>query len=107
LKNTIYDDMRVEKKRMEVPFEEYMVREERFAETDYLILRNDEQQHILHCINRLPYPYKEVLYLQYYQEYSSKEIGKLLHRSPASIRQISKRGRDKLREWIREGGYSL
>lgn len=108
LKNTIYDDLRAEKRRMEIPYEEYVMSEgEDLIGLESLVLKSDEEQHVLHCISRLPYPYKEVLYLQYYQEYSSKEIGEILNKSPASIRQISKRGRDKLKQWIGEGGYSL
>lgn len=108
MKNFIYDELRLQKRRNEIPFEEHRDdREIDLAGLDYLVAKTDEERYMIQCIYRLPYPYKEVLYLQYYCEYSSDEIGELLNKTPANIRQISKRGRDRLRQWMREGGYSL
>lgn len=108
MKNFIYDELRLQKRRNEIPFEEHRDdREIDLAGLDYLVAKTDEERYMIQCIYRLPYPYKEVLYLQYYCEYSSDEIGELLNKRPANIRQISKRGRDRLRQWMREGGYSL
>ena len=108
IKNFIYDELRLQKRRNEIPFEEHRNdREINLAGLDYLVAKTDEERYMIQCIYRLPYPYKEVLYLQYYCEYSSDEIGELLNKTPANIRQISKRGRDRLRQWMREGGYSL
>ena len=108
MKNFIYDELRLQKRRNEIPFEEHRNdREINLAGLDYLVAKTDEERYMIQCIYRLPYPYKEVLYLQYYCEYSSDEIGELLNKTPAKIRQISKRGRDRLRQWMREGGYSL
>ena len=108
MKNFIYDELRLQKRRNEIPFEEHRNdREINLAGLDYLVAKTDEERYMIQCIYRLPYQYKEVLYLQYYCEYSSDEIGELLNKTPANIRQISKRGRDRLRQWMREGGYSL
>lgn len=108
MKNFIYDELRLQKRRNEIPFEEHRNdREINLAGLDYLVAKTDEERYMIQCIYRLPYPYKEVLYLQYYCEYSSDEIGELLNKTPANIRQISKRGRNRLRQWMREGGYSL
>ena len=108
MKNFIYDELRLQKRRNEIPFEEHRNdREINLAGLDYLVAKTDEERYMIQCIYRLPYPYKEVLYLQYYCEYSSDEIGELLNKTSANIRQISKRGRDRLRQWMREGGYSL
>lgn len=108
MKNFINDELRLQKRRNEIPFEEHRNdREINLAGLDYLVAKTDEERYMIQCIYRLPYPYKEVLYLQYYCEYSSDEIGELLNKTPANIRQISKRGRDRLRQWMREGGYSL
>lgn len=108
MKNFIYDELRLQKRRNEIPFEEHRNdREINLAGLDYLVAKTDEERYMIQCIYRLSYPYKEVLYLQYYCEYSSDEIGELLNKTPANIRQISKRGRDRLRQWMREGGYSL
>ena len=108
MKNFIYDELRLQERRNEIPFEEHRNdREINLAGLDYLVAKTDEERYMIQCIYRLPYPYKEVLYLQYYCEYSSDEIGELLNKTPANIRQISKRGRDRLRQWMREGGYSL
>lgn len=45
----------------------------------------------------LPVKYKQVLYLHYYEGYSTEEIGTLLHIKPATVRTQLKRGRELLK----------
>lgn len=45
----------------------------------------------------LPMKYRQVLYLHYYEGYSTEEIGALLHIKPATIRTQLKRGRELLK----------
>lgn len=56
-------------------------------------------------IQKLKYPYKEVLYLYYYNEMKSKEIGQLLGLSAENVRQIMKRAKDRLKKRLLERGY--
>ena len=44
-------------------------------------------------IRGLKYPYKEVIYLQYYDGLNSREIAEILGISPANVRKISSRAR--------------
>lgn len=52
----------------------------------------------------LKYPYKEVLYLQYYNELGSKEIGEILSIKPDNVRKIASRARKILKEKMIEMG---
>lgn len=69
------------------------------------IIAGEEQETLMKLITNLRYPYKEVLYLQYYNEMGSREIGEILSISPENIRQIASRARKKLKEKMIEMGY--
>ena len=45
----------------------------------------------------LPIKYRQVLYLHYYEGYSTEEIANLLHIKPATVRTQLKRGRELLK----------
>lgn len=57
-------------------------------------------------IQKLPFPYKEVLYLQYFNELSGEKIAVILGKTPENIRQISKRAKKKLEKQLTERGYN-
>ena len=57
-------------------------------------------------IRGLKYPYKEVIYLQYYDGLNSREIAEILGISPANVRKISSRARGQLREKMLKKGYT-
>jgi len=52
----------------------------------------------------LPPQYREVLYLYYYEGYSTKEIARLLRRPESTVRSQMARGRERLRLDL-EGNY--
>ncbi len=56
---------------------------------------NDEE--ILQTIFKLPLNYRNVIYLYYYEGYSTKEISMLLRKREATIRTWLKRAREKLK----------
>jgi len=60
---------------------------------------------LIKLIMNLKYPYKEVLYLQYYNELGSKEIGEILSIKPDNVRKIASRARKILKEKMIEMGY--
>lgn len=69
------------------------------------IIAGEEQEILMKLIINLRYPYKEVLYLQYYNEMGSREIGEILSISPENVRQIASRARKILKEKMIEMGY--
>ena len=56
-----------------------------------------EEREALMLLLRLPVKYRRVLYLHYYEGYSTDEIGTLLHINPATVRTQLKRGRELLK----------
>lgn len=52
----------------------------------------------------LPYPYKEVLYLQYYNGESGETIAALLNKTPENVRKISQRARQMLKRELEKRG---
>ena len=69
------------------------------------VIAGEEQEILTKLIMNLKYPYKEILYLQYYNEMGSREIGKVLSLSPENVRQIDSRARKILKEKMIEMGY--
>lgn len=65
-----------------------------------------EMKNILtELILELKYPYKEVLYLQYYNNLNSRQIGEILALKPENVRKISGRARQVLKKRLTEMGY--
>ena len=61
-----------------------------------------EQSELFWAVQKLSPKYREVTYLYYYEEYSIKEIAKLLHISETAIQTRLMRARAKLREKLKE-----
>ncbi len=58
---------------------------------------NNNDNEILRIIYTLPLNYRNVIYLYYYEGYSTKEIAKMLHIPDATIRTWLKRARESLK----------
>ena len=54
------------------------------------------------AVKSLPEKYREVIHLYYQEGYSSKEIASILNRKESSVRTDLKRGREKLKEILKE-----
>jgi len=54
------------------------------------------------AVKKLPSKYREVIHLFYHEGYQTKEISKILSRNESSVRSDLKRGRDKLKDLLRE-----
>lgn len=52
----------------------------------------------------LPLKYRDVLYLYYYEEMKIKEIAEILDLGESGVKSRLKRGREKLKELLEEGG---
>lgn len=55
-------------------------------------------------LKSIPEKYSIVLYLYYYEEYSTKEIGEILHRNESTVRTHLMRGKEILRKKMEERG---
>lgn len=62
----------------------------------------EDHKNLVPAILRLPDKYREVLILYYYRELTVKEISSLLHLTESAVLQRLKRGRDRLKDLIRE-----
>jgi len=68
---------------------------------------NKEQQQdreVVLTVMQLPYKYRSVLYLHYFEGYPTKDIAKMLNTKDATVRTRLKRGRELLKDSLIEGG---
>ncbi len=65
----------------------------------------NEKQDLLYEIKELGEKYSLPLYLFYYEEYSIKEISKILKKNENSIKTLLSRGRKLLAKKLKEEGY--
>ena len=63
----------------------------------------DEKREVVEAVMALPGKYKEVVWLHYYEGYSTEEIAKILQRNPSTVRSDLRRGREKLKTILQEG----
>lgn len=66
---------------------------------------NCDYSGVLEELQKLPHNYRNVLYLYYYEGFSIEEIGKILGKSSNTIGSQLRRGREKLRRILTDGGY--
>ena len=59
---------------------------------------NSEESELFTAVMSLPQNHRTVIYLYYYEEYSTKQIAEILGNSEAHIRTKISRARDKLKE---------
>lgn len=57
---------------------------------------------VWNVVKRLPPKYREVIHLYYYEGYPTKEISAILKRKESSVRSDLKRGRERLKESLKE-----
>lgn len=70
-----------------------------------LPIEDKKDQELLTYVIKLPIKYKAVIYLYYYEGYSTIEISKMLNVKDATVRTQLKRGRELLKEYLNNGGY--
>ncbi len=59
---------------------------------------------ILDALKALPEKYRVPIYLYYYEDYTSREIGEILGKSESNISQYLSRGRKMLRRYLEKEG---
>ena len=62
-----------------------------------------ETDETIHMLRRLPPKYRVVLYLHYYEQYTTTEIAQLLKIPTGTVSTRLKRGRDQLKSMLKEG----
>ena len=83
---------KINRKRTETDeLEETLVAEER-----------EDLSFVWEAVKALPEKYREVLHLYYQEGYPTKEISKILNRNESSIRSDLKRGREALKQELKE-----
>lgn len=64
------------------------------------------ENELLSELQQLPKKYSVALYLFYYEEYSIKEISRILEKNENSVKTLLNRGRSLLKKRLEEGGKS-
>lgn len=64
---------------------------------------NSDMKHIvLSAVMNLPDIYKDVIFLYYYEGYSTEEIAQIVHRNPSTIRSRLQKARELLKKSLKE-----
>lgn len=66
---------------------------------------SQEQREVLEAVLSLPAKYRDVVYLHYYEGYTAKEIGGILHKNTNTVYTLLTRARDQLRTVL--GGEAI
>lgn len=64
---------------------------------------HEEADETIHLLRKLPPQYRVVLYLHYYEQYTTSEIAKLLHIPAGTVSTRLRRGREQLKTMLKEG----
>ena len=59
---------------------------------------SEQQSDLFHAVMALPKKYRLPIYLHYYEQYTTREIGELLHLPPNTVGSQLRRGRELLRK---------
>ncbi len=70
------------------------------------LLGRQRKETLYACMQKLPAPYKEVLYLSYFDGFSVKEICHILKKSAKQVYNLLTRARAALKEILIKEGYS-
>lgn len=80
-------------RRSSAPLEDYI---------ETLIFETPEAKNLLEVVLKLPEKYRIVIHLFYYEDYSVKEMAKILHTSESNVKVRLSRGRKMLRKSLQE-----
>lgn len=75
--------------------------------SEEIVFREKENQNLHRELMKLPAKYRSVIHLFYYEELTVEEIGRILNRKPATVRTQLTRGRELLRELLKEEDYEF
>ena len=87
------DVYRKRKRRQEAPLDDY---------AGTLAFPSPESASLFDTVMALPETYRSVIHLFYYEDYTVAEIAKLLHLSQSNVKTRLSRGRNMLKETLKE-----
>ena len=66
---------------------------------------NDEEELLVETVKRLPFKYRVVVHLFYYEGYSVLEIAKIMDAKESTVKSQLHRAREMLKEKLQKGGF--
>lgn len=104
-RNLAIDNIRKNRKRTFVSLEDSaeLVSEE--AEVERLYLRKEQQIAVHRAMRKLSSDYQQVLWLVYFEELSSRDTARIMHRSVRSVESLLYRARKSLRSQLETEGF--
>lgn len=78
------------------------IRETDELEETLISQEREDLSFVWEAVKQLPDKYREVIHLYYQEGYQTKELSKILNRKESSVRSDLKRGREKLKEVLKE-----
>ena len=70
--------------------------------TEEPVFSSPEKSSLFYAVQELPYKYRQIVYLYYYEEYSIREIGGMLKLSETAVKSRLLRARQKLKSDLKE-----
>lgn len=77
------------------------------SETAAVFCQNETESAVYSAVCALPPKYRAAIYLFYFEKYATKEISKLLHTRPSTVRMQLTRGRQLLKETLKKEGEGI
>lgn len=103
-KHKACDYIKKEKKKGQVPIEDYMNRLTDLISVEDRIFENEEKKELYFAITQLNDVYRTFIYLRYFEDMSYDEIRHVLHKSPKQLKNISYRAKEALKAILEKGG---
>jgi len=69
---------------------------------DLIAEENEDLSFVWEAVKQLPDKYREVIHLHYYEGYPTAEIAELLNRNESTVRSDLHRGRERLKDILKE-----
>ena len=69
-------------------------------------LQTERHKAVRSALRKLPSPYAEVLWLTYFEELPSREIARILKKTPHNVDVLRGRAKNMLREQLRKDGFT-
>ena len=87
-------------------FGSYWFRNKTSLDSLELPVEDKAEGEVISCLTQLPVPYRTVIYLYYYEGYSSSEIAEILGTNDVTVRTRLKRGRAMLKQKLQKEGLN-
>ncbi len=78
------------------------VRDADEIEEELIAEQREDLSFVWDAVKELPVVYREVVHLYYYEGFSTRDIAEILHMNESTVRSNLKRGRERLRQILKE-----